>query len=221
MNEIYPAPWTLSGRGYIILYKFPKSFVEKNANVPEFLKGQLAGGFGALMLVDYSASDAGPYGELLLIPGKFHHRGKRLNTITKIYVSTMASVENGRRNWGIPKVLAEFSFKSIGSCTEKVNISTDKKTIAEFTLESGKLSFPVSTKLFPFPLVQYHEGKYFYTTFQGSGTGKLAKLKDVNINSDLFPEVSEFKPLLAIKVDPFKIIFPVANVETPIDQSLS
>lgn len=213
MNKIYPAPWTLSGKGYILLYKFTKRFVEEKSNVPKFLKGHFSGGFGALMIVDYSSSNAGPYGELLLIPGKFHHKRKKLNTISNIYVSTMESVENGRRNWGIPKELAEFSFQSIDSKKEKICISSDQNIIAEFTLESGNLSFPVNTKLFPFPLVQTHEEKYYYTTFQGSGKGKLAKLKDVRINSSLFPDISGFKPLIAIKVDPFNITFPVATIE--------
>lgn len=215
MQEIYPAPWTLSGKGYILLYKFPGNFEEEKANVPEFLKGKFVGGFGALMLVNYTTSNAGPYGELLLIPGKFQHHGKKLNTISKIYVSTMASVENGRRNWGIPKELANFSFQSIDSHTERVRIYLKEKTIAEFTLKSGKLPFPVNTKLLPFPLVQYHEDKYYYTTFQGKGTGKLAKLKEVRINPQLFPDVSGFKPLFAIKVEPFQITFPVADIKSP------
>ena len=60
------------------LYKFPGNFVEGKSNLPSFLKGCFAGGFGTLMLVDYSTSNAGPYGELLLIPGKFRHKGKKL-----------------------------------------------------------------------------------------------------------------------------------------------
>jgi hypothetical protein len=212
MTKIYPAPWTLSGKGYILLYQFPKNFVEETVNLPEFLKGHFAGGFGALMLVDYSTSDAGPYSELLFIPGKFKHKGKKLNTISNIYVSTMESVENGRRNWAIPKEPAEFSFQSTGPHTEKISVSSGDSTIAEFTLESCGISFPVNTKLFPFPLVQYHEESYYYTTFLGNGTGKLAKLKDVHINSSLFPDISGFKPLIAINVEPFKITFPVATI---------
>ncbi len=212
MEKNYPAPWTLSGKGYILLYKFSKSFVEEKSNLPEFLKGQFTGGFGTLMLVDYSTSDAGPYGEMLIIPGKFKHKGKKLNTISKIYVSTMASVENGRKNWGIPKELADFSFQGTGPRTEKVSISSGENSIAEFTLKSGKISFPVNTKLLPFPLVQNHEGKYYYTTFQGRGIGKFAKLKDIRMNPRLFPDISGFKPLIAMKVEPFQITFPVARI---------
>lgn len=213
MDKIYPAPWTLIGKGYILLYKFPKKFVEQKTTLPKFLKGHFTGGFGALMLVDYSTSNAGPYGELLLIPGKFTHQGKKFNTISNIYVSTMESVVNGRRNWGIPKELARFSFQKTDSHTEMVRVFSEETYIAEFTLETGKLPFPVNTRLLPFPLVQYHEGSYYYTTFQGSGTGKLAKLKDIRINSSLFPDISEFKPLLAIQVEPFKITFPVATIK--------
>lgn len=214
MEKSYPAPWTLSGKGYILLYKFSRNFVEEKTNLPSFLKGQFVGGFGAVMLVDYITSNAGPYGELLLIPGKFNHEGKKLNTITNIYVSTMTSVENGRRNWGIPKKLADFSFQSIDSQSEKISIFSGETTIAEFTLSASRLSFPVNTKLLPFPLVQYYEGKYYYTTFEGSGTGRLAKLKDIHINPQLFPDISKFKPIIVIKVEPFKIVFPIAEIKS-------
>ena len=106
----YPAPWDLKGKGYIFLYKFNKKFVEQSGKVPEFLKDSFTGGFGSVMLVNYKQSNAGPYGELLFIPGKFKFNNKKLDNISKIYVSTMESVVNGRLNWGIPKEKADFSF---------------------------------------------------------------------------------------------------------------
>ena len=78
--KTYPAPWNLRGKGYIFLYKFKKDFVAQSGNVPAFLDGAFAGGFGSVMLVDYGESNAGPYGELLFIPGKFRFGGKK-NTI--------------------------------------------------------------------------------------------------------------------------------------------
>lgn len=212
MEKYCPAPWTLTGKGYILLYRFPRTFVEEKTHVPEFLKGRFAGGFGALMLVDYASSNAGPYGELLMIPGKFNHNGRKIYSISKIYVSTMASVENGRRNWGIPKEFADFSFRSIDARTEQVTVSAGEHKIAEFTLSSGAFSFPISTKLVPFPLVQCHEGNYYYTNFQGQGTGRFAKLQDLHIHPQFFPDLSSFKPIMAIKVDPFHITFPEAVI---------
>ena len=214
-NEIkaYPAPWNLRGKGYIFLYKFKKDFVARNGNVPEFLDGSFAGGFGSLMLVDYEDSDAGPYGELLFIPGKFRFGGKRFDTISKIYVSTMESVVNGRSNWGIPKEKAEFSFEELGGGTEKATVTAGGKIAAEFTLRSGRFSFPVSTKLLPFPLVQQYEGKHYFTDFFGKGKGHFAKITGMRIDAALFPDVSLCRPLAVIRVDPFNITFPEAKVE--------
>ncbi|KAL2833586.1 hypothetical protein BJY01DRAFT_90862 [Aspergillus pseudoustus] len=71
----------------------------------------------AVMIVRYDDSDVGPYDELILIPGRSvnPHSGKADLRITTIYVSTDASVWNGRRNWNIPKHRAVFDFKPVSS----------------------------------------------------------------------------------------------------------
>lgn len=208
----YPAPWDLHGTGYIMLYKFSKDFVKKHGCIPDFLRGRFAGGFGAVMLVNYESSNAGPYGELLFIPGKFDFREKRLNNISKIYVSTMESVVNGRANWGIPKEKADFKFTPSGLNSENIVVSTEGRTIAAFEIETGKAFFPVSTSLLPFPLVQKHEGKYLYTDFFGKGIGRLARIKRIHIDRELFPDISKCRPIAVIQVDPFDITFPVSKV---------
>ncbi len=214
-NEVkaYPAPWNLRGKGYIFLYKFKKDFVKQSGNVPAFLDGAFAGGFGSVMLVDYEESNAGSYGELLFIPGKFRFGVKKLDTISKIYVSTMESVVNGRANWGIPKEKADFSFEETDSGTEKVTVTAGGKTAAEFTLHSGKFSFPVSTNLLPFPLVQQYERKHYFTDFFGKGTGHFSTITDMKIDPALFPDVSACRPIAVIRVDPFHITFPEAKIE--------
>ena len=208
----FPAPWNLKGKGYIFIYRFNEDFVQKNGNVPAFLEGKFAGGFGSVMLVDYAESNAGPYGELLFIPGKFHFEGKKLDTISRIYVSSMESVINGRANWGIPKEKADFKFEKINDNEEKATITVDGNIAASFTIKSGKFSFPVSTKLLPFPLVQEYEEKHYFTNFFGSGKGHLAKVKDIKINEKYFPDVSLCHPIAVIQVDPFKITFPKADI---------
>lgn len=209
----FPPPWSLRGKGYILLYAFGREFVEKYGNVPNYLKGHYSGGLGSVMLVDYLRSDAGPYSELLFIPGKFDFKGKKLNTISRIYVSTAKSVVNGKSNWGIPKEQAEFNFEKINSREERSRISLGGNTVAEFVFRSGALPFPVYTRFLPFPLVQLHEGKYFYTTFSGSGTGHFAKIEKSEINAELFPDISLCKPIAAVRVEPFAITFPKALVE--------
>ncbi|KAL4875707.1 hypothetical protein BJY04DRAFT_154372 [Aspergillus karnatakaensis] len=70
-----------------------------------------------VMIVRYEDTDVGPYDELILIPGRAtnpHSKTARSEMrISTIYVSTEASVWNGRRNWNIPKHLAVFTFTPV------------------------------------------------------------------------------------------------------------
>lgn len=56
-----------------------------------------------LAIIRYEDTDVGPYDELIVMPGYFvnPHTGKRNARISNIYVSTDASVWNGRRNWSM------------------------------------------------------------------------------------------------------------------------
>ncbi|KAL4960134.1 uncharacterized protein BDV14DRAFT_149358 [Aspergillus stella-maris] len=80
-----------------------KSQFEKNA----WLK--------CVMIVRYEKTDVGPYDELIFMPGRAinPNTNEKDMRISTIYVSTDASVWNGRRNWNIPKHRAIFDFKSI------------------------------------------------------------------------------------------------------------
>lgn len=209
--KVVPAPWDLNGYGYIFIYKFKKDFVNSNANIPDFLKGKFCGGFGAVMLVNYKSSNVGPYGELLFIPGKFKFNNKKLDTISKIYVSSYESVICGRENWGIPKEKADFEFIKKEDSVDEVIVSVDNKKVVEAKLKSRKLSFPVSTKLLPFPLIQEYKGKYLYTNFYGKGKGRLVKIESIKVDKTYFPDISNIKPIAVIKVDPFDITFPLAK----------
>src|SRR5262245_61022490 len=107
-RQIVPPPWRLTGSGYILLYRwFPRDFVAVQGQVPPALAGSFKGGASAVMVVNYENSEVGPYRELLFIPGLF----ERGFSITRTYVSSQASVDSGRANWGIPKQLAEFDVR--------------------------------------------------------------------------------------------------------------
>ncbi len=210
----YPAPWTLNGYGYILIYRFGRNFANQQA--PDFLKKKAVAGFGSLMLVNYEKSDCGPYDELLIIPGKYKHQGQKLHTISQIYVSSQDSIDNGRINWGIPKEAAHFQFKSLSNRIEKVTVTSsdapDAKPIFKATFKTGLIPFPVSTSLLPFPLVQQARGKEYRTTFKGKGIGRLASLVDMKINPEMFPGIDSIKPIAIIRVSPFEITFPVAGI---------
>lgn len=200
-----PAPWKLKGEGIILIFKFKKEWVEEYAHLPKHLIGKFRGGLGYVMLVDYHESPVGPYHELLIIPGKF--RKTKMQAITKIYVDSEASTINGRKNWGIPKETLPFTWtKEKGK--DLISIKQGDKEIFSTEITHGGISFPVSTSLLPIRLCQTLDKVKFYTKPYGSGWGKLAKIKKLDINPDFFPDFGGIKPLMAVKVNPFTIHFP-------------
>lgn len=199
-----PAPWHLTGHGYVLLYKFPADFAAQHSPY-----GPYQGGFGAVMLVNYTASNVGPYYELLLIPGQVELPGKTGYSISHILVSTEASVHNGRANWGIPKYRANFDWHSKGP-GETIQVSQDHQPVFQATLRGVGPHFPVTGAILP-PIVQAWAGKTFITRLQASGKGQLARITDLSVEG-YFPPFSAFRPLLAIKIADFKLTFPIPEV---------
>jgi hypothetical protein len=200
-----PPPWKLSGEGIIMIFKFKKEWVETSGMLPRHLKGKFKGGLGYIMLVNYEKSPVGPYHELLIIPGKF--RKSKKQAITKIYVDTEASTQNGRNNWGIPKETLPFTWKKENG-KDLIEIKSGEKVIFSTEITSGGITFPVTTAVLPINLCQTWNKVKYYTKPRGFGWGKLAKVKSMSVDPDFFPDITHIKPLLAVKVNPFKIKFP-------------
>ena len=202
----FAGPWKLKGEGIILAYKFKKDWVEQNGFLTDKLKGKFKGGLGYVMLVRYTVSPAGPYNELLFIPGKFSPENKQ--SITKIYVDSKSSTENGRYKWGIPKETVPIIWKKNGK-TDTIGIGSEEDPILFCKISSGGIPFPASTKLLPIRLFQELEGKTFLTDPKGYGWGKFAKIESMKVNSAYFPDISKLKPLLCVKINPFTMEFPL------------
>lgn len=206
-------PWRLTGSGYILLFKFPKAFVDAHGFIPPFLRGQFAGGIGAVVLANYESSAVGPYQEALFIPGRFNHRGRLAYTVTKIYVSTMASVISGRNNWGLPKELASFEVHK-AKATERITVSHNAHPILDITLQPSRLGLPVTSALLFKPwrtLVQYDHDLSYVTTLAGRGWLGPARVLYAGVEAG-FPDFSQFKPLTVASVPAFTLHFPVPRV---------
>jgi len=202
----FPPPWTLKGEGIILIYRFDKTWVEGAGLLPPSLQGKARGGLGYVMLVDYQESPVGPYRELLLIPGKFGKKGKQ--TITHIFVDSPQSLSSGRKNWNIPKELASFHWKKEKN-RDHIQVETEKGVVFSAEISHGGLSFPISTSLLPLRLVQTREGKTLATQPQGRGWGKLAKMRNLSLDPQLFPDLRSCSPWLALRVQPFTLQFPI------------
>ncbi|WP_339868614.1 acetoacetate decarboxylase family protein [uncultured Algoriphagus sp.] len=203
-----PAPWKLKGEGIILIYKFSRKWVEQHGILPEHLKGKFKGGLGYVMLVNYHTSPVGPYKELLFIPGKF--TSYRKQAITKIYVNTEVSTQNGHVNWGIPKETLPISWENQDG-KEVIQVKDGEKTVFSCEIKAGGISFPLSTSLLPIELHQHWDGVDFFTKPSGSGWGKRATIKNLQIDSAFFPNIATQKPLFAVKIEPFRIQFPEAT----------
>ena len=208
---VIPAPWSLRGSGYMLFYKFSRAFVEQHGFIPPELKGCFDGFFGSVMLVNYESSPAGPYRELLFIPGRFRTPQGLKYSITSIYVDSEASTSSGRANWGIPKHTKTFRVEQDGK-TERIQVLNDAGTpFFDLTVRSGGWYFPVTTALIPFQLYQVWEGRSFLTKPSGYGWGQLARVSDIRVDPACFPDIELEKPLIAVKVSSFHMKFPQAH----------
>lgn len=210
-----PAPWDLRARAYVLVYKFPRYFVNSRAFLDDARLETFAGGYGSLMIVRYSASGVGAYDELLFVPGQFWHNGAKWFSVSRIFVSTLASVVNGQANWGLDKASADFTFVQQTRSIETVQVCLNDQPFFEATLWGGYLPFPVTTALSPFPfgLVQKREGRTYLTKPTMFGWGQLAKLLHIRVNGDIFPDVSDLKPIAAVKLSGVRMHFPSAQIE--------
>ncbi|GGD55004.1 hypothetical protein GCM10011514_19000 [Emticicia aquatilis] len=204
-----PPPWKLKGNGYIFLYHFPKSFVKKLGFLADYQADRFNGDFvGTVMLVDYATSDVGPYHELLFVPGRLNFDKKKIFSISKIYVSSQESVENGIANWGIPKELADFRISKLSEKEEVVEVMIAGKTFFKVHLHKRSFKFPITTKFFPLKLAQKLGNDLLITNSPAKGKASFTKLLNIEVDSSYFPPISQLKPLSILAVSDFEMEFP-------------
>ncbi|WP_010571761.1 acetoacetate decarboxylase [Leptospira broomii] len=208
----FPAPWHLNGEGFIFPLFANQSYNLDRGFFDEEDRKNYRGGLGSLMLVNYKSSDVGPYYEILYIPGNFEYKDRKYKRITRIFVSSQDAVDEGIRNWAIPKERADFLWQKEGSIT-KIEITRNGKIFLRAMIKTLGFNFPVSASPFDISFLQKtSDGEYLETAFTGRGNGKLARLESFWADDNLFPNFLNgggFKTGLGI--DPFNLDFPVAN----------
>ena len=212
--ERVPAPWTLHGSGWILLLELPGEVRCDPRHLPEELRGLPLGGPSLVMFVDYADSPAGPYRELLYIPGRFHFPdGRRAWSVTRIYVSSWDSVVNGRLNWGIPKDRADFDCASTGR-GERIRVTVDDRQVASLELERRGLAWPVHSGLVPDAfrrVVQHHGDRRFELAPEARGRAGRARLESAASDGELFPDLGAGRVRTVLHVPRFRLRFPKAS----------
>ncbi|PVG04482.1 hypothetical protein CPB86DRAFT_778772 [Serendipita vermifera] len=183
-----PAPWNLKAEAWWFVLSLygkteenlsPSWFAPLESHIAEMgtKPGAYRGGLGVALLIRYHDSEAGPYDELLVTPGAFTSPpGGKANQnlwITRAYVSTPASVVNGRANWNVPKHLARFEFTPADSSSNAMGVrvyacknepgaeNADHPVFSDepffaVELKNTKLPFPalpMNTKIMPYDLM--------------------------------------------------------------------
>ena len=213
-----PAPWRLRGRGYISVLRHNPEISDDDVFLPLPLHGQKQGpGLSFLMFVDYVDSPVGPYHELLYIPGRYRLAdGKTHFTISRIFVSSMDSVVNGRANWGIPKELAQFDVDYGKAGIDRVSLSKDGQCFARLQYKNWPVPLPLPASFTPASwrsLVQFDNEQSFVYAPSANGLALPAKLQQAWFDSTMFPALSVQDVLFSVKLSSFNMRFPNAQVQ--------
>ncbi len=216
-----PAPWSLRGHGWIVLLHLPRHSAARTAFVPGRLRGSLRAVLSALVCVEYTSAPCGAYREVLFIPGAMRFPDGRWHaSISRILVSTWASVVNGRANWGIPKDRADFTIER-GDASDCFRVSDAGRECCRVEFEPPRgPRLPLRTAGWPVrwtTLAQVHEGSAYYCRPHASGSLRRARLVRWAFDSERFPDLGDATALVSMRVEDFTMEFPVAQVAGTID----
>ena len=110
-----PAPWRIAGPAAIVPVLVPlataRAHVPADVAMVPVAPGRTAGG---LLVARYEEGSTLTYGELLVFPALTRVAGSVGMWISHAYVDSPASLEGGRRMWGVPKDLAAFAWRDGG-----------------------------------------------------------------------------------------------------------
>ncbi len=212
-SPIQPAPWTLTGRGVVLLLRTPPAWVRRHAALPEHLRPHYNGGPALAMLVAYDDSPVGPYRELLFSPGTCFR--DRRHVITRILVDSPASTRSGRANWGIPKETAPIAWSAADHRGfERVRIGDGLLEAAVRVSERPAL--PVSTALWPLRLYHELEGRAYRVEAHARGRLRRAQVAVEQLDPARFPDIRQAPRIATLAAAPFRLTFPAAAVR-PLD----
>ncbi|MGH8493698.1 MAG: acetoacetate decarboxylase family protein [Moraxellaceae bacterium] len=212
-----PSPWNLKGQGYILAVRLPREVLDKESFIDKALAATRRGPMAYVMFVDYERSDAGPYHELLYIPGSLQFNGGRHLSISKIYVSTWNSVVNGHENWGIPKEHCDFTASYGSDGVDEIKLLQDGHVFADLKFSHHLFRIPFNGSWLPKKLLtigQWFKGRQFRFAPQAKGHIKPARLLSWKFDSALFPDLAKGKVVACVKVTGFEMVFPVAEITT-------
>lgn len=118
-----PPPWNLEGFSLQTLHLLDvahiRSLIPADLNILSILPGKTLGG---VYIASYQAGSTLRYNELIVISGLIHQSSKVGGWISHIYVDHPDSIAGGRKIWGLPKQMAQFSW----DLTQNLSVQVDQ-----------------------------------------------------------------------------------------------
>jgi hypothetical protein len=217
-----PAPWTLNGQVAYLFIQGSRSAQESFNDNPDPIHSPFRGGLGMMMLVRYTDSPVGPYDELLFIPGCYEFGDTTYYRITQIYVSSIDSVINGRRNWGVPKKLAVFRW-SDNNTSVKIFLPESDEPFCTVRVRPRLYCLPVNSAVIPTsfrtllqPPLEEENDKHSYLKIIPSCSGwfrPLVELIEFHTDGKEIPSHEQL-PMYTYGVgyEAFTLVFPKAEL---------
>ena len=209
-------PWTLRGDGYMLFFRLPEKLAREGSFAPKALQDRQVGRLSIVIVVDYQESNVGPYQEIFIAPGAYRFSdGQKYMSVTKIYVSSWASVLSGRANWGIPKEHAQFEIRREKPGLETYVASSGGKPFAEISMRSYSPGLPARSWMLPPSLFRYAQvldGKAYGFKFRLAGTARLARVVGARFDSRKFPDLTQGRFLGGLRMSGLTMNMPVPTM---------
>lgn len=241
-----PAPWTLEvENSWVFPFRVTPSRLDSLLRARrEDRATACPSGLGVAMIIRYSGSPAGPYDELLfglpVISPKLPGEWLTTRRLPVIYVSSEASLRNGRKNWGIRKELADFEWSVqpgyLWTTTSvKITDRITRTTLIEASFTTFNICIPIHLSIFgkmiPAIVEQQmdEEGElsenrewlkirpsgfgliHFFTTHYGLGWTRPSFISANRYNASSFPSLRASGALIGVNLNGI-LYFPTPDL---------
>lgn len=109
----YPqAPWTLQGYAIqtmqLVDVDKARAYIPPELDIISVWPGKT---LGSVYISSYQSSSVRQYNELIVVPAIVNYSGHLGGWVSHIYVDNLDSVAGGREIWGLPKQMADFTWR--------------------------------------------------------------------------------------------------------------
>jgi hypothetical protein len=188
---IVPAPWSLTGRGVVLLL----AARSRAAAAPG-----LAGRLSAVAFVDYSSSPVGPYLELLHVPRVVRWQGAVGPTVRDIWVDSLASATSGNANWGLTKSVIEIEREPLTGHSERWVATDGDRQLAKLIHHPFGPPLPAAKLGAGMRLLQRREAKQFETPVSLLGLMRFSRVASVSFDPDLVVDLGQHRVIAAVSI---------------------